>query len=54
MGVNDAVHEVCTNQAKVSINGCSGAALKVPGAVFVMRQAGIGVLKIRDGNCSLY
>ena len=53
MSRNDAVHEVCADQAQVTINRCSGATLEVPGAVFVVRQARIGVLKVRDSNCTM-
>ena len=53
MSRNDTVHEVCADQAQVTIDRCSGATLEVPGAVFVVRQARIGVLKVRDSNCTM-
>ena len=48
----NAVHEGPTDEAEFTINGCSSAASEVPSCVFVMREGGIGMLKVRDCNCS--
>ncbi len=50
----DAVHKGPTDEAEFTVNGCSSAASEVPSCVLVMREGGIGMLKIGDCNCSTY
>lgn len=50
--LDNAVHEGPTNKAEFAVNGCSSAASEVPSCILVMREGGIGMLKIGDCNCS--
>ena len=50
MGLNDAMHEVAADEAKLTINRGGGSADKRPSLVSVVRKRGIGVLKKGDGH----
>ena len=48
----NAVHKGPTDEAEFAVNRCRSATSEVPGSVLVMREGGIGVLKIGDCDCS--
>jgi hypothetical protein len=50
VGLDDAVQEVATDEAKFAVDGGSGAASKVPGVTGVVRKGWIGVLEVGDGD----
>ena len=50
----NAVHEGPTDEAKLTVYGCSSATSEVPSCVFVMGEGRIGVLKIGDCYCSTF
>lgn len=54
MGFYNAVHEGPTDEAKLTVYGCSSATSEVPSCVFVMGEGRIGVLKIGDCYCGTF
>lgn len=50
MGLNDTVEEVRADGPEVAVNGCRCATSKIPRVVGVVRQRGVGVLQVGDGN----
>lgn len=51
VGLNDTVQDVTTNKAEVTVNGGSGSTGEVPHLGLVVRESGVGVLEVSDGNC---
>ena len=51
VGLNDTVQDVTADEAKVTVNGGRGSASEVPHLRLVVRESGIGVLEVSDGNC---
>ena len=47
----NAMHQGPTDEAEFTVNRCSSAASEIPGCVLVMREGGIGMLKISDCDC---
>lgn len=47
----NAMHQGPTDEAEFTVNRCSSAASEIPGCVLVMREGGIGMLKIGDCDC---
>ena len=50
VGLDDAVKESAADEAKLAVDGCSGAAGVGPSGSVVVGKRGVGVLKVRDGN----
>lgn len=50
MGFNDAMEDVATDEAKVTINGSSSSTGEVPRLGLVVGEGGVGVLEESDGN----
>lgn len=50
VSADDVVEEMGINKAKITVDGSSGTAGEVPGAVIVVRECSICVLKECDGN----
>lgn len=50
MHLNDAVEEVLSNEAKVSVNRSQGALYEGPVLGIVVRHIQVGVVQVRDGN----
>jgi hypothetical protein len=48
--LDDTVKQMATDEAKLAIDGSSSATDKVPLLWGVMRQRGIGMLQVGDGN----
>lgn len=51
VGLDDTVEQVATDEAKLTINGCSGALDKGPLLAGVVRQGRVGVLEEGDSDC---
>lgn len=51
VGADDVVEEVGVDEAEIAVDGCGGAAGKVPGVVVVVGEAAVGVLEEGDGDC---
>lgn len=51
VGLDDTVQQVATDEAKLTINGCSGALDKGPLLAGVVRQGRVGVLEEGDSDC---
>lgn len=51
VGLDDAVEDVTADEAEVAINSGSGAAGEVPHFGLVVREGGVGVLEVGDGDC---
>lgn len=49
VGFNNAVEEVSSDEAEISIDGSGGAASKCPRVAFVVWEGGVGVLE--EGDC---
>lgn len=52
VGLNNAMHKVSADESHLTVNSRCGATSKVPDIIFVVRERGISVLKVCDGNCS--
>jgi hypothetical protein len=50
VGLDDAVEDVATDEAEVTVNCGSSSTGEIPGLRPVVREAGVGVLKESDGN----
>lgn len=48
--LDDAVEQSAANEAKLTVDGCSGSAHIVPAATGVVRKTWIGVLEVCNGN----
>lgn len=48
--LDNAVHEGPTDEAEFTVDGCKSAASEVPTSVLIMREGGIGMLKVGDCN----
>ena len=53
MGFDDAVEELASDETEFAVDGCGRAAGVGPAGGFVMRERGVGVLKVSDGDCNL-
>ena len=53
VGLDDAVEEVAADEAHLAVDGCCGAADKVPLFGSVVGERWVGVLEEGDGDCSL-
>lgn len=51
VGLDDAVEDVTTDKAKVTVDSGSGATGKVPHLGLVVGEGGVSVLQVGDGNC---
>lgn len=51
VGLDDAVEKLTTDETEFTIDGCSCTADIVPAAGGIVRECGIGVLEVGDGNC---
>lgn len=51
VGFDDAVEQVTTDEAKLTVDRCGRSASEVPRVRFVMRQCRIGVLEESDCDC---
>lgn len=53
MGLDDAMEECAADEAKFTVDGCSGSSSVCPGLGIVVRKRGIGMLEEGDGNFGL-
>ena len=51
VGLDDAVEYLAADEAEFAVDGGSGAASEVPGLAAVVREGGVGVLEVGDGDC---
>ena len=51
VGFNNPVEELAANETEFAVDGCGGATGVGPGARFVVRERGVGVLEVRNGDC---
>lgn len=54
VGLDDAVEDVTTNEAEVTVDGGSSAAGEVPHLGLVVGEGGVGVLQEGNGHCEKY
>ena len=54
MGLDNAMHDGTTNEAKITIHSGCGSASEVPGASFIVWKGRIGVLEVCDCDCNSY
>ena len=52
VGLDDSVEDVATDKAEVAVNGGGGTTGEVPHLGLVVRETGVGVLKVGDGDCN--
>lgn len=50
MGLNDAVHQLSSDESKFTVDGRCGATSIRPGLGKIMRKGGVGVLQIGNGH----
>lgn len=50
VGVDDAVEDVTTNEAKVTVDSCEGSSHESPALAIVVRDIFMSMVKVRDGN----
>lgn len=50
MVLNDAVEQVATNEAELSVHGCEGALDKGPVLSLVVRHLHVSVVEVSDGD----
>ena len=50
VGLNDTVEDVTADEAEVTVDGGGGTAGEVPDIRLVVREGGIGVLEVGDGD----
>lgn len=48
--LDDAVEQVATNEAKLSVHGCEGALDKGPVLSLVVRHLHVSVVEVSDGD----
>lgn len=53
VGLDDTVEQVATDEAKLTVDGCSGALDKGPLLAGVVRQGRVGVLEEGDSDCEV-
>jgi hypothetical protein len=51
MGLDDAVEKSTADETKFTIDRGSSSASVCPGVCVVVRESGISVLEVGDGNC---
>jgi hypothetical protein len=51
MGLNDTVEKSTADETKFTIDRGSSSASVCPGVCVVVRESGVSVLEVGDGNC---
>jgi hypothetical protein len=50
VGLDDSMKQLPTNEAELAVDGCGGAASKIPGVGVVVGKCWVCVLKESNGN----
>lgn len=51
VGLDDTVEDLAADEAELAVNGSGGATGEVPVLAGVVREGGVGVLEVGDGDC---